>query len=275
VSWLGRIVRSLCVSGVTTVLSLSILAVLIRFDLTTPARANVISVVAGIGPSFALNRRWVWKATGRGHLRREVTPFWAYSLLSLVLSTIAVAHAAAWADSVAASPEQRTIVVLAANVLTFGALWTGQFLLLDKVLFRHRSGGDRPGGRALLQLDREASPTSVGVELDGRPLGDVRSDALGDQRPVQRVVAVHEVVVGVGEVGHDDEVEVAVVDPEVVPEAVVADLGDRRRQSAEALGGDGGGRRAGLPAEHHAVADHASSPRSRESSSAIRVFGAT
>jgi putative flippase GtrA len=257
VSWLGRIIRSLCVSGMTTILSLSILAVLIRFDLTTPARANVVSVVAGIGPSFALNRRWVWRATGRGHLRREVAPFWAYSLLSLVLSTIAVAHAAAWADSFAASPEQRTIIVLAANVLTFGALWTGQFLLLDKVLFRDRS--------------------RLAVELDGGPLGDVGSDALGDQRAVQRVVAVHDVVVGVGEVGHDDEVEVAVVDPEVMAEPVLADLGDRRRHPAEALGdgGEVGCRRAGLPAEHHDVADHPSLPRSRESSSAISVFGAT
>jgi putative flippase GtrA len=138
-SWLGRIFRSLCVSGVTTVLSLAILAVLIRFDLTTPAVANVISVVASIGPSFALNRRLVWKGAERGprHWRREVMPFWSYSVLSLIVSTIVVAKAGHWADSVGASPEQRTIIVLAANMLTYGTLWMGQFMLLDKVLFRH------------------------------------------------------------------------------------------------------------------------------------------
>jgi putative flippase GtrA len=273
VSRLGRIIRSLAVSGVTTVLSLTILGLLIRFDVTTPAKANVISTVAGIGPSFALNRRWAWRGRGRGHLGREVAPFWAYSLLSLVLSTVAVARAAAWADSIAASPEQRTAIVLAANVLTFGSLWIGQFLLLDRFLFRHHRPG-RAGPTAALAH-------SVGVELNGNALGDVRGDAFGEERLVQRVVAVGEVVVGVGEVGHDHEVEVAAVDADVVAEAIVADLGDRRRQAAQSLGdgGEVGGCGVGRPAEHHGVADHrSSSPRraSRSSSSsAISVFGAT
>ena len=136
---IGRLVRSLAVSGVTSVLSLAILAGLIRFDVTSPARANVISAVAGIGPSFALNRRWAWKRSGRGHVAREVVPFWTYALISLVLSTIAVERAAAWADAVALPPGRRTLVVLIANVATYGALWIGQFMLLDRVLFRDRT----------------------------------------------------------------------------------------------------------------------------------------
>jgi putative flippase GtrA len=138
-SWIGRIFRSLCVSGATTILSLAILAVLIRYNLTTPAVANVISVVASIGPSFALNRRLVWKGTSRspGHWRREVAPFWTYSLLSLVVSTIVVAKAGHWADSIGASPEERTIIIVGAQILTYGMLWMGQFVMLDKMLFRH------------------------------------------------------------------------------------------------------------------------------------------
>jgi putative flippase GtrA len=136
VSWLGRVVRSLCVSGVTTVLSLTILAVLIRFDVTSPSTANVIAALVCIGPQFALNRKWVWHGAGRSHWRREVMPFWGYALISLVLSTIAVATAGHWADSIGVSPEQRTIITLGANIATYGTLWVGQFLLLDKVLFR-------------------------------------------------------------------------------------------------------------------------------------------
>ncbi len=127
-------------SGVTSVLSLAILAGLIRFDVTSPARANVISAVAGIGPSFALNRRWAWKRSGRGSMAREVLPFWIYALVSLVLSTIAVERAGVWADSVALPPGRRTLVIVLANLATYGALWIGQFLLLDRVLFRDRSG---------------------------------------------------------------------------------------------------------------------------------------
>jgi putative flippase GtrA len=137
VSWLGRIFRSMCVAGVTTVLGLTTLAVLVLFDVTTPAAANVISAIVCIGPSFALNRRWVWKGAGCGHWRREAVPFWGYSLLSLVLSTVAVALAGRWADSIGALPEQRTMIILGANMLASGTRWIGQFLLLDKVLFRH------------------------------------------------------------------------------------------------------------------------------------------
>jgi putative flippase GtrA len=204
----GRIIRSLAVSGITTSLSLTILAVLTRFDLTSPAVANVVATVAGIAPSFALNRRWAWHRTHRGHLTREVAPFWGYCLLALVLSTIAVARAAAWADAIDVRPGTRTAIILAANVTTFGALWVGQFLLLDKLLFR---------------------APSVALELHDRPFGDVRRDALGAQGSVQRVVAVGEVVLGVGELGDDDEVVVPLADAEVMAEPVVADLGDRRR----------------------------------------------
>jgi putative flippase GtrA len=138
VQHLRRIIRSLAVSGVTSVLSLAILAGLTRFEVTSPAKANVISGLAGVGPSFALNRRWAWKRSGRGHVAREVLPFWIYALVSLVLSTIAVDRAGAWADAVALPPGRRTFVVLFANVATYGALWIGQYLLLDRVLFRDR-----------------------------------------------------------------------------------------------------------------------------------------
>ena len=136
-SAIGRIIRSLAVSGVTTMLSLTILALLIRFDVTSSAAANVVATIAGIGPSFALNRRWAWQGRGRGHLTRELAPFWASSLVSLILSTLVVARAAEWASSIDASPGLRTVIALVANMATFGALWVGQFLLLDRVLFRH------------------------------------------------------------------------------------------------------------------------------------------
>src|SRR5262245_477026 len=136
VSWLSRIFRSLCVSGLTSVVSLTMLALLIRFDVIAPAPANVICAIVCIGPQFALNRRWVWKCAGRGHWRREVMPFWGYSLLSLVLSTVTVARTGYWAGAIGASPDQRTVIVLSANILVSGTLWMGQFLLMNKVLFR-------------------------------------------------------------------------------------------------------------------------------------------
>lgn len=155
---LRRIVRSLIVSVATSGLSLTILAILTLLSVTSPAVANVVATLAGIGPSFALNRRWVWKRLAPGHMRREILPFWSYAIAALVLSTLAVDLVASWADSTGASATRTTVAVLAANLSAFGALWCGQFVLLDRILTRpeprpsfqraHGDPGRSPSGSA-------------------------------------------------------------------------------------------------------------------------------
>src|SRR5918998_963071 len=104
--------------------------------------------------------------------------------------------------------------------------------------------------------------------LDRRPVGDDRGDQVADQRLVVRMVAVGDVVVGGGEVGHHHVVPTRRVDARV--EAVPVVLGPQ---------GPGGGGHAGEPAgqrpallvggvvgeaEHHHVAEgHRSSPSCR------------
>ena len=101
-----------------------------------PVVANVIATFAGMVPSFELNRRWVWRARGRPSVRRQVVPFVVLSLTGLALSTAAVHVAAAmtadWSRATA------TIAVVAANLGAFGLVWIAQFVILDRVLFRHR-----------------------------------------------------------------------------------------------------------------------------------------
>ena len=126
----------MAVSVLTTTLSTTILSGLTYTNVTSAAHANVIATVAGIGPSYVLNRRWVWRRTGRSDIAREVVPFWAMCLSALVASTWAVSRGAGWATTHGLGPAARTAVVLAANLATFGSLWVAQFLLLDRVLFR-------------------------------------------------------------------------------------------------------------------------------------------
>jgi putative flippase GtrA len=91
--------------------------------------ANVLAVGIAAGPAYLLNRRWVWAKFGPHSVSREVVPFWAYTFLGLLVSTVAVAIA----DEVWGT----TLAVQMANIAAFGALWVGKFVLLDRVLFRH------------------------------------------------------------------------------------------------------------------------------------------
>ena len=88
---------------------------------------NVLAVMLTSIPAYVLNRRWVWQVDGRSSLRREIVPFWAFTVAGLVLSTLAVAAVAAVTDS--------SVAVSLANVTAFGVLWVAKFFVLDDVVF--------------------------------------------------------------------------------------------------------------------------------------------
>ncbi len=133
---LRRLVRYGSVSAVSTTVSLSVLGLLVAGRVMAPGWANVVATGAGTVPSFELNRRWVWNKTGPRSVAAEIVPFCALSFLGLALSTFAVSLAGLWADHGAVSAAARTLVVEGANVSAFGLVWLGQFVLLDRVLFR-------------------------------------------------------------------------------------------------------------------------------------------
>jgi putative flippase GtrA len=89
--------------------------------------SNVLAVTLSSGPVFVLNKRWVWGQVSRPQLRREVLPFWGFTLLGLVLSTILVAIVDGQTD--------RTWPVMLANIAGFGIVWVAKFLFLDAVVF--------------------------------------------------------------------------------------------------------------------------------------------
>jgi putative flippase GtrA len=99
--------------------------------------ANVLAVSISAIPVFFLNKSWVWGRSGRAHLRREVLPFWAFTLLGLLLSTILVAMVDDRTD--------KTWPVMLANIAGFGLVWLAKFLFLDQVVFgiaADEDGGD-------------------------------------------------------------------------------------------------------------------------------------
>lgn len=134
----AKLVRYSTVSGISTATSLSTLAILVGLFGVDAVVANVVATAVGTVPSFELNRRWVWLDRTRRSVSRQVAPFCALSFAGLVLSTLAVR--AASARTIDFSRGWHTLAVAAANATAYGALWVVQFVLLDRVLFRHGSG---------------------------------------------------------------------------------------------------------------------------------------
>jgi putative flippase GtrA len=130
-----RIVRYGTVSVVSTTVSLSVLGLLVATRTLPAGIANVVATAAGVGPSFELNRRWVWGKRGERSVRRELMPFIALTIAGLVLSTLSVAVTAWWTDQTGATTAVRTIAVEIANLTGFGVVWIAEFVILDRIVF--------------------------------------------------------------------------------------------------------------------------------------------
>jgi putative flippase GtrA len=132
----GQLLRYGSVSVIATTTSLLTLSVLVGTRLLAPAAANIVATCVGMVPSFELNRRWVWRRTGRPSVSRQIVPFVVLSLAGLFLSTAAVQLAASYATRAHWSHGVTTLAVIAANLTAFGLLWIAQFVILDRILFR-------------------------------------------------------------------------------------------------------------------------------------------
>lgn len=109
--------------------------------------SNLIAVMVSAGPAFLLNKRWVWNLKGRSSFRREIVPFWAFTLLGLVVSTILVTIVDHYSD--------RTWPVLLANIAGFGLVWVAKFLFLDSVVFAALDVADGDGEAEAPALDAQ------------------------------------------------------------------------------------------------------------------------
>ena len=93
-----KALRYSAVSVVGVVITQTLLVLLAGILNITPVVANLIAVTTSAIPVFLLNKRWVWGKGGRARVRREVLPFWALTLLGLVISTVLVAIAHEYSD---------------------------------------------------------------------------------------------------------------------------------------------------------------------------------
>lgn len=131
-----KVWRYCAVSGISTVCTLGFLYILYRVIGLSPFAANVVATCLATVPAYYLNRSWAWGKSGRSHFMREVLPFWLIAFVSLVLSTLAVQFAARQAVNVH-SKDVKAMILLLADIVTYGILWVGKFTLFNRVLFKH------------------------------------------------------------------------------------------------------------------------------------------
>jgi len=90
-----------------------------------PVEANICGVAVSAIPAYYMNRAWVWGKRGKSHWKKEVLPFWIFTGLGLLLSTIAIHFAQDHTDN--------RFVILFVQLCAFGVLWVVRFFVLDRL----------------------------------------------------------------------------------------------------------------------------------------------
>ena len=84
-------------------------------------------------PSYWLNRKWAWGKHGRSHFMKEVVPFWTMAALGIAFSIVGAAVARHIGREHDLSHLELTLVVEAANVISFAIFWVAKLMVFNKM----------------------------------------------------------------------------------------------------------------------------------------------
>jgi putative flippase GtrA len=100
----------------------------------SPVWSSVLAWLAGALPNYWLNRSWTWRQRGRPSLRREVAPYAAIILATLVLAALATKGV----DAALAGrgSDVRTVLVAATFLGVYVVMFVVRYLLLDRLFAR-------------------------------------------------------------------------------------------------------------------------------------------
>jgi putative flippase GtrA len=124
------------VSIISVIVSQFVLVFCVGLVKWSASISNIVATGVGTVPSYELNRKWAWGKKGRGHLWKEVVPFWSLSFIGLVFSTFTADFAEAQAKHHNLSHGALTVVVALGALAAWAILWVGKFIFFNKVLFR-------------------------------------------------------------------------------------------------------------------------------------------
>ncbi len=133
-----QLIRYTMVSVVSTIVSFGVLALVFGvLHLWGEVGSTVFANAAATAPSYYLNRRWVWKKSGRSHVMREMVPFWIMAAVGITVSIGGASVARHIGITHHLSHVQQTAVVLIANVASFGLFWILKYMLYNRLFHVH------------------------------------------------------------------------------------------------------------------------------------------
>ena len=129
-----KIFRYSMVSVISTGVSFVVLAILygglrVWSEVPDTVIANSVATI----PSYWLNRNWAWGKRGRSHLLKEVLPFWTMAAIGIAFSIIGASIANHFGVKHNLGHLTRTVIVLGANVLSFGIFWILKLMLFNRL----------------------------------------------------------------------------------------------------------------------------------------------
>jgi putative flippase GtrA len=131
-----KLVRYGSVSVISTILTNVLLFSFYDANFASAMECNALATGIVTIPAYWLNRTWTWKKKGKSDFWREVAPFWVIAFIALAISTVVVGIVAHNADHITHSKLDRSLLLNAANIVTYGTIWVIRFTLYNRFLFR-------------------------------------------------------------------------------------------------------------------------------------------
>ena len=133
-----QLFRYTMVSVISTAVSFGVLLIVYGvFRAFSEVWSTVFANAVATVPSYYLNRSWVWGKGGRSHLTKEILPFWTMSAIGIVVSIFGAALATHIGKTYHLDHLEQTVLVLAANVLSFAIFWVLKFMVFNRLFHVH------------------------------------------------------------------------------------------------------------------------------------------
>lgn len=105
-------------------------------------KASIVAAAILTIPNFFANRLLVWKDTTKDRLRTQILVFWVAAMLGV---TIATSLTYLVEQQVQHQGIIEPLAVFFAQLLGFGIVWVGRYIILDRWLFKVTHHGEEPG----------------------------------------------------------------------------------------------------------------------------------